>query len=34
MLVRPDQHIAWGSTRLPVDVAGQLATVLDMVLGG
>jgi 2-polyprenyl-6-methoxyphenol hydroxylase-like FAD-dependent oxidoreductase len=34
VLVRPDQHIAWGSTRLPVDVAGQLATVLDMVLGG
>ena len=34
LLVRPDQHVAWVSARLPSDVDTQLAAVLVMVLGG
>jgi 2,4-dichlorophenol 6-monooxygenase len=32
ILVRPDQHISWASTRLPVDLAGRLDTSLDTIL--
>lgn len=34
IVVRPDQHIAWVSARLPSDVASQLSTALHKVLGG